>query len=153
MLQLSARFSAAWQAFGSANSKTAQIDTTITPVGTVTQPMLCGPTSSDAGSLNWQLCTTSSLPQVQRAVMQVALDKMFKARHFSICDLDSIMLIAHGHSSRICKPPAYTLLHALHCVDYAAMSTEVRDSIPALVRECLEPVRSHEATAAIMGSL
>jgi hypothetical protein len=103
--------------------------------------------------MNWQPCAASSLPQVQRAVMVAALDKMFKARHFSICDLDSIMEISHGHRGSLCRLPAYTLLHALHCVDYAAMSPEVRDSIPALVRECLDPVRSHEATLAVMCAL
>ena len=147
MLQLSARFSAALQAFGSANSKASQTESLTTPVGTAMPPMLYGPTSAEHGSSNWRLCT-SSLPQVQRAVIATALDDLFKKQWFDICTLNSIMKITQTG-----RGPAHKLLHALHCVHYVDMSSDVRDAIPALVRECLEPARSHDATAAIMGSL
>ena len=81
-------------------------------------------------------------------MIATALDGLFKNQWFDICVLNSIMEITQTR-----RGPAHKMLHALHCVHYVDMVHDVRDAIPALVRECLEPARSHDATAAIMGSL
>lgn len=49
---------------------------------------------------------------------------------------------------------AYKLLNPLHCVDYAAMSPELRERIPALVAEALQGGdTSRLATDAVMAAL
>lgn len=41
---------------------------------------------------------------------------------------------------------AYDILHVLHCVDFGNMPQELRESIPALIRECLslDPIYEFE---------
>lgn len=72
----------------------------------------------------------------QRTMMiaQVALNKLFEEKHFSICKLNDVMeLLGKGRkNSRL-----YKQLHALHCVDYADMPEELKSQIPYMVNELL----------------
>lgn len=74
----------------------------------------------------------ANVPQVKRLVVQQSIKKLLTDRHFSICTLDTAMEIVGAQRNN-----AYTLLRALHCVDYAAMDKELLASIPHLVNECM----------------
>lgn len=89
----------------------------------------------------------SQMPQTQQLVLQTATRKLFDSRHFSICTVDSLMKLV-GTTART---PAYTQLHALHCVDYADMPKELRDRIPHLVRECLTTPTADECVGIVLG--
>ena len=66
-------------------------------------------------------------------VVATATKNLFERKHFSICDVQKIAEIVGAQK----KGPAWDLLDALHCIDYAAMPTELRESIPLLVNEIL----------------
>lgn len=66
-------------------------------------------------------------------MVRQAVQKLFENSHFSICDLRNAMEIVGARKGG----EAYTLLSALHCVDYAKMDPELRARIPQLVNECL----------------
>lgn len=102
-----------------------------------------GPTLSASGSSN--LPAVASLPETRRLVVQTALDHLFKSNHFSICQLDAVLKVMDQPQGT----PAYQMLRALHCVDYAAMPSELLQRIPQLVNECLRPPEPepHIATA------
>ena len=62
-----------------------------------------------------------------------ALTKILQAKHFSICDIDSIaklMGCATGNE-------AYKILNTLHCVHYSDMPSELRQNIPNLIKMAL----------------
>lgn len=67
--------------------------------------------------------------------MQTGLNHLFNKSYFDICALDSILSVVQ--SSRATE--AYKLLRVLHCVDYASMPKALRDSLPELVNEALNP--------------
>jgi hypothetical protein len=46
--------------------------------------------------------------------------------------------------------PAYSQLHALHCMDYADMPKELQERIPHLVRECLAGQTADEAVNIVL---
>lgn len=75
----------------------------------------------------------ASMEQTKKLVVTAALGKLFDESYFSICTLNNVMDVI---GSRRCGE-AYTLLHALHCVNYSKMDPELRDRIPMLVNECL----------------
>lgn len=62
------------------------------------------------------------------------INKLLKKSYFSICDIDRVaqMLRINPRNSS-----AYDILSALHCVDYADMTPNVRNAIPTLITECL----------------
>lgn len=64
----------------------------------------------------------------------VALNEMLKNASFSICTLDSVAELL-GVSCR--GSEAYNILRTLHCINFAAMPIELRNEIPALIRQCL----------------
>jgi hypothetical protein len=66
-------------------------------------------------------------------VVATATKELFESKHFSICAVRKIAEIVGA--SR--KGPAWDLLDALHCIDYASMPIELRESIPLLVNEIL----------------
>lgn len=67
-------------------------------------------------------------------VVLTAMKKLFDDKYFSICVVkdiaDVIGVPKHG--------PAWDMLSALHCIYYASMPIELRESIPHLVNECLK---------------
>lgn len=72
----------------------------------------------------------------QRTMMiaEVALNDLFKKKHFSVCTLDKVMDLL-GKGSRNSK--AYKQLAALHCVDYSEMPLELKNQIPYMINELL----------------
>ena len=75
----------------------------------------------------------SQLPETKRLVVQTVMGNLFEKRYFDICIIDKVCKIIGSRSAG----KAYDMLHALHCVDYEAMSPELRERIPHLVNECL----------------
>lgn len=71
----------------------------------------------------------SPLEQIRNLVLAVGLKKMLTAKHFSICDLETLItaarIIPDGDTMR--------LLRVLHCVDYADMPVELRKELVRIV--------------------
>lgn len=93
-----------------------------------------GPTLSAPGQTSC-LPAVANLPETRRLVVTAALNELFDKKHFSICRLDSVLEVMNGTR----RSDAYRLLSTLHCVDYAAMTPDLRERIPALVNEALRP--------------
>lgn len=66
-------------------------------------------------------------------VVMQATKKLFDENHFSICTVRKIAEIIGAPQSG----PAWKMLDALHCINYADMPQDLRESIPHLVNECL----------------
>lgn len=62
-----------------------------------------------------------------------ALNSMMKKGHFDICCIRDVAQLLGVDP----KGDAYTLLHPLHCIDFAEMPRELREAIPRLIQECL----------------
>lgn len=94
----------------------------------------CGPILPALG-LNNSLSCIAGLPETRRLVITQALNHLFSEQYFSVCKLDDIMKIvnAPNHSE------AYRLLRTLHCVHYSTMNPALRDRLPQLINECLQP--------------
>lgn len=75
------------------------------------------------------------MPETRQLVVMQAVEHLFKARHFSICQIDKVLELT-GATRR---SEAYGQLSALHCVDYADMAPELRERLPHLVREAITP--------------
>lgn len=75
-----------------------------------------------------------------------ALNEMFCKGYLSICTIDTIGKML----GRNPKGEAYDILHSLHCVHFDRMPKDLRDSIPGLIRQCLdvEPIYQFEPAAA-----
>lgn len=83
-------------------------------------------------------------------VAQVALNKLFNEKHFSICKLDEVMTML-GKGRRNSK--IYQQLSALHCVHYEDMPDELRNQIPFMVNELLtnSPIANQATAVALNG--
>ena len=109
-----------------------------------TASALSGPTTSTrSGATLWP--SVASNPSTQHAVVVQSIDRLFKANHFSICDIDKVCQIT-GASTRT---DAYQLLSALHCVEYADMQPSLRERLPHLVREAITPAFAMSPATAI----
>lgn len=63
-----------------------------------------------------------------------ALNKMFKAGHFSICTVEQVAKLLDVIPDR----EAMLILRPLHCVDYADMPRELYKELPAIVQQALQ---------------
>ena len=72
-----------------------------------------------------------------------ALNDMFSKGYISICTIDTIAKMLDRNP----KCEAYTILHSLHCVHFDKMPQQLRDSIPDLIRQCLDVVPIYRFTA------
>lgn len=136
-------------ASSSATGSHAQTASSTTSADASTASMSFGRTLSVHGSMPLYP-GIASLPQTRRLVVEQALNRLLNERHFSICTLDSIADVLG--TSR--NTEAYRLLRALHCIDYAAMSPQMREALPQLINEALRPAHTHNpATAAAMTGL
>jgi len=94
------------------------------------------------------LPTVRGLSETQQIVLKDALDGLFSNTFFNICAVDSIL--------EMCKVPresdAYKMLKTLHCKHFDAMSAELRERLPLIVRDALMPQRC-EATDIVMNGL
>lgn len=70
---------------------------------------------------------------LQTLAANVALNKMLKQSHFSICTIDDIIKV----SGAIPDNYAYGILKLLHCVNYSDMDSGVRDELPNLLKRVL----------------
>lgn len=77
----------------------------------------------------------ASLPETKQLVAQAALNHLFEQKYFSVSTLDKLCDL--GGFSR--KSAAYLALAPLHCVDYDLMPRALRQQLPHLVNECLQP--------------
>ncbi len=76
----------------------------------------------------------SEIPELKQMVVLTAMERLFDEKHFSIC---AVRNIAKVIGAPACGP-AWDMLEALHCIQYATMPAELRESIPHLVNECLK---------------
>lgn len=65
-------------------------------------------------------------------MVETAIKSLLTKKHFSICDLDTVMEITQSRQNE-----AYKMLHALHCIDYSKMEPQLRQQIPELINEVL----------------
>jgi hypothetical protein len=72
--------------------------------------------------------------------MSIALTvvaKMLKSNYFDVCTVDKVCKLIGANASGA----AYDMLHALHCVHYSDMPPQVKEGIPALMREVFSQVK------------
>lgn len=74
-----------------------------------------------------------SVTDLQKEIAITAINTMMKRSFFSICAIDKAAKIL---GMNVQHSPAYNALHALHCVDFADMSSNVRRAIPEMIKEC-----------------
>jgi hypothetical protein len=67
----------------------------------------------------------NELSAFEKEVVITGMKHMFQGTHFSICDLDKLIKITGG----IPNAKDYNALSALHCVSWAAMSPELRETV------------------------
>lgn len=72
-----------------------------------------------------------------------ALNDMFGKGYLSICTIDNVAKMLDRNP----KCEAYTILHSLHCVHFDKMPPQLRDSIPELIRQCLDVELNYRFTA------
>lgn len=75
------------------------------------------------------------MTEFQRLASVTALKKMFEGTHFSICLVDKLIKITS------CIPPSqkdYEALSALHCVEWKAMSPDLRNQVLLKVLQIFE---------------
>jgi hypothetical protein len=128
------------QATGSQNRK----EPWITNEESWTAFALLGPSTSTPYAACQPLSVAAN-PSTQHAVVVQSIDRLFKAKFFSICDIDKVCQIT-GASTRT---DAYQLLSALHCVEYADMQPSLRERLPHLVREAITPAFAMSPATAI----
>lgn len=73
------------------------------------------------------------MDNLKEMAAMTALNHMFKQGHMSICTIDKVA----GLMGVDPKGRAHNILSTLHCVDFSEMPKELKDSIPDLIRECL----------------
>lgn len=74
-----------------------------------------------------------SVTDLQKEIAITAINTMMKRSFFSICAIDKAAKVL---GMTMHRGPAYNALHALHCVDFADMSPNVRRAIPEMIKEC-----------------
>jgi len=73
------------------------------------------------------------MSNVDKRVAAVALEKMFRGQHFSICTVDDcIDLVGGSRAGQI-----YRRLSALHCVAWADIPDDVMQIMPVWINEVL----------------
>lgn len=95
-------------------------------------PMRFGPTWSMHGKTTSDFAV-SELPELKKMVVQTAMKKLFDEKYFSICTVRKIAELIGAPK----RGAAWSMLETLHCIDYADMPDELRESIPYLINECL----------------
>lgn len=109
---------------------------------------LSGPTLLLSGP---ETCFPSiaSLPQTRQLVVRQGLKTLFEGSFFDICKVREICEVLHVDRDT----EAYRLLQTLHCVKYTKMLPELRNALPQLVKEALNPppVRCEAAEEALKG--
>ena len=86
--------------------------------------------------------TTHSLQASQNVDLKMsialtAVARMLKSNYFDVCTVDKVCRLI-GASA---QGPAYDMLNTLHCVHYSDMPPQVRECIPALMREVFSQVK------------
>lgn len=73
------------------------------------------------------------MTHLQELAAVAALNKMFKQGYFDVCTVSRVaemLNIPLGGE-------AYSILQTIHCVGFADMSSELREAVPGLIRDCL----------------
>jgi hypothetical protein len=83
---------------------------------------------------------------LKQVVAITALNKMMASGHFDICAIRTIAEMLGVDP----KGDAYRTLAPLHCVNFSDMPQELRQMIPALIKQCLgvEPIHRFALPAA-----
>jgi len=71
------------------------------------------------------------------SIALTAVAKMLKSNYFSISTVDSVCKLIGARANGA----AYDMLRALHCIDYSEMPPQVKEGIPALMREVFSQVK------------
>lgn len=91
------------------------------------------------------------MDEFTRETIKLILDKGFNQKSsFYICMVNDLgdLLQVNPRSH-----PNYPVLHALHCVSYSDMSSEMKDALPNKVMECLSSRFNVEGMARAMAVL
>lgn len=75
--------------------------------------------------------------QLKAEVAVIALNKMLRGGHFSICTVTEVAELYNVNAAAMRKTDAFKMLNNLHCVDFNVMTPRVRESIPELIKACL----------------
>lgn len=75
----------------------------------------------------------NNLTEFQQRAAALALVKMLRGKHFSICDLDKLADLLGRKAD--CTGPDYKALYNLHCVDYGDMGPEMAEQVR---EKCIE---------------
>lgn len=70
---------------------------------------------------------------IQETVAMTALNHMFKKGHFDICTLDAVAKVLKVHPVE----PEYSMLRAMHCIEYKEMPKALYDALPTMIKTCL----------------
>lgn len=73
------------------------------------------------------------MQNLKELAAMTALNEQLRKDHWSICCIDRAAQLLNVNA----RGEAYDILHALHCIDYDKMPSELRASIPDLVKQCL----------------
>ncbi len=133
----------------SATGSAAQTAASTTSADDSTASMSFGPTLSAHGSMPLYP-SVANLPQTRRLVVEQSLNCLLNERHFSICRLNDIADVLGANRNT----DAFRLLRTLHCMDYTAMTPQMREALPQLINEALRPLQAkHPATDVVMQGL
>lgn len=80
------------------------------------------------------------MDKVNELAAMTALNHMFKQGYVSICTIDKVSKVLNINP----KGRAYDVLSTLHCVGFDQMPQELKESIPGMIRECLNLNTTYE---------
>ena len=74
------------------------------------------------------------MENLDKIIIQTALDEMLKSSYFSVCTIDKCLKVANIKPKQI----PYDRISALHCMKYNVMPKELYDSLPQMLAEVFD---------------
>lgn len=73
------------------------------------------------------------MDEIQKMAIRAALAKMIRDGYLNICTIDNILKMTGGIPDR----RDYDILHALHCVHFREMESELLRGLPVIVQRVI----------------
>src|SRR4051812_34077409 len=86
-----------------------------------------------------------NMNEIKTQIAKVALNKLFKQSHFSICTVRDICAMLHVFPDS----EVIAMMQPLHCINYSDMSREIREW---LFRTCLSLMNGERFNVEIIGA-